>query len=71
MTMLMHTRDPLERAPASAERRDPIWEGAAEAYLAIVKRFCVGALTVLVAGGALATIIALKVVLFFRVFHYY
>ncbi len=71
MTMLMQTRDPFERAPSSVGRRDTIREGAAEAHLAMIKRLCVGALTVLAAGGALATIIALKAALFFWVFHYY
>ena len=71
MTMLMYTRDPFERAPSSMERRDAIREGAAEAHLAMIKRFCISALTVLAAGGAIAAIIALKVAIFFWVFHYY
>jgi hypothetical protein len=71
MTMLMQTRDPFERAPSAVERRDSVRESAAEAHLAMIKRFCVGALTVLAAGGALATIIALKAALFLWVFHYY
>jgi hypothetical protein len=36
----------------------------------MIRRFCIGALTVLAAGGALATIIALKAALFFWAFHY-
>ena len=71
MTMLMQTRDPFEQASSSVERRDAIREGAAEAHLAMIKRFCVGVLTVLAAGGAFAAIIALKAALFFWVFHYY
>ena len=71
MTMLMQTRDPLERVPSSVERRDIIGEGTAEAHPAMIKRFRAGAMTVLAAGAALAAIIALKVALFFWVFHYY
>jgi hypothetical protein len=71
MTMLMYTRDPFERAPSSMKRRDAIREGAAEAHLAMIKRFCISALTVLAAGGAIAAIIALKAAIFFWVFHYY
>jgi hypothetical protein len=37
----------------------------------MIKRFCVGGLTVLAAGGAFAAIIALKAAIFFWVFHYY
>ena len=51
MTMLMHARHPFERAPSSMEKRDTIREGAAEAHLAMIKRFCISALTVLAAGG--------------------
>jgi hypothetical protein len=71
MTMPIQTSGPFEVAPSSVERRDTVREGAAEAHLAMIKRFCVGVLTVLAAGGALATIIALKAALFFWVFHYY
>ena len=71
MTMLMHTRDPFQRAPSSMGRRDTVREGAAEAHLAMIKRFCISALTVLAAGGAIAAIIALKAAIYFWVFHYY
>jgi hypothetical protein len=71
MTMLMYTRHPFERAPSSMETRDTIREGAAEAHLAMIKRFCISALTVLAAGGAIAAIIALKAAIYFWVFHYY
>ena len=71
MTMLMHTSDPFQQTPSSIERRGTIGEGAAEAHLAIVKRFCVSALTVLAAGCAIAAIVALKAAIFFWVFHYY
>jgi hypothetical protein len=70
MTMLMHTRGPLERAPYSSQRRDTVAARPAAAHLAMIRRFCVGGLTVLAAGGALAAIIALKAAIFW-VFHYY
>ena len=66
MTMLMHTRGPFERAPNSSERQDAAGAGAAEARLAMIKRFGMYALTILLAGGALAGIIALKAI---AVFH--
>jgi hypothetical protein len=37
----------------------------------MIKRFCISALTVLAAGGAIAAIIALKAAMFSWVFHYY
>jgi hypothetical protein len=37
----------------------------------MIKRFRLGALTVLAAGAALAAVIALKAALFFWVYHYY
>jgi hypothetical protein len=70
MTMPMQTRDPFERVRSSMERRDTIRQGASKAHLATIKRFCIGALTVLAAGVALAAVIALKAALFFWVFHY-
>ena len=70
MTILMYTRGPFERSPSSMERRDIIREGAAEAHLAMIKRFCMCALTVLAAGGTLATVIALKAAIYYWRFHY-
>jgi hypothetical protein len=66
MTMLMHTRGPFEGAPNSSERQDAAGADAAEARLAMIKRFGICALTILLAGSALAGIIALKA---FAVFH--
>ena len=63
MTMLVHSRGPFERAPNSSERQDA---AAAEARLAMIKRFGMCALTLLQAGSALAGIIALKAI---AVFH--
>ena len=71
MLMLMHARHPFGRAPSSMERRNTIREGAAQAHLAMIKRFCISALTVLAAGGAIAAIIALQAAIYFWVFHYY
>jgi hypothetical protein len=71
MTMLMHTRGPFERARHSSPQRDRAAVRRRAAYLAMIKRFCRGALTVLAAGAALAAVIALKAALFFWVYHYY
>ena len=71
MTMLTHARGPLQRPTYSPRRQDAAAAGAAEAHLAMIKRFCISALTVLAAGGAIAAIIALKAAIFFWVFHYY
>jgi hypothetical protein len=71
MTMLTHTRGPLERVPYSSQRRDTVGAGPAAAHLAMIKRFCMCALTVLAAGSAIAAIIALKAAMFLWVFHYY
>jgi hypothetical protein len=65
MTMLTHTRGPFERAPYSAGNRDTITAGAAAAaHLAMIKRFCLGAVTILAAGGAVAAIMALKIAIY-------
>jgi anti-sigma factor RsiW len=65
MTMLMHTRGPLERDASSVVRRDAASDEAAKARLALIKRVCIGALTVLAATGALAAIIALKAAIYY------
>ena len=66
MTMLMHTRGPFERAPSSLERQDAAGADRAEARLAMIKRFGICALTLLLAGGALTGIVALRTI---AVFH--
>jgi hypothetical protein len=71
MTMLMHTSGPFERARDSSPQRDRVSARPAAAYLSMIKRFCLGALTVPAAGAALAAVIALKTALFFWVYHYY
>ncbi|HWN78875.1 MAG TPA: hypothetical protein VNN81_13570 [Bradyrhizobium sp.] len=71
MTMLTHTRVPFERVPYSSGRRDAARAEVAQAQLATIKRFCVCALTVVLAGGALAAIIALKAAVYFLRFSYH
>ena len=66
MTMLMHTRGPFERARSSSERQDATGADAAETRLAMIKRFGMCALTLLLAGGALTGIVALRTI---AVFH--
>ena len=62
MTVLMHTRSPFERAPNSSKRQDAAGADAADARLAMIKRFGIHALTLLLAGGALTGIVALKAI---------
>ena len=71
MTMLMHTRGPLERSSYSSPGRHTSGADAVRALLSIIKRFCMSALVVLAAGTAIAVIIALKASMFLWVFHYY
>jgi hypothetical protein len=66
MTMLTHTRGPFERARYS--RRDTVGAGTAKAHLAMIKRFCLGALTILLAGTAVAAIMALKIAIYLPLF---
>jgi hypothetical protein len=71
MTMLTHTRSPFERAPYSSRRRDAARADAAQAHLAMIKRFCFCALMAVLAGGALAAIIALKAAIYLSRFSYH
>jgi hypothetical protein len=71
MTMLTDTRSLFNQAPDSSTRRDIADRRPAAAHLAMIKRFCISALTVLAAAGAIAAIIALKAAIFFWVFHYF
>jgi hypothetical protein len=54
----------------SLEGHTPAGTGAARAYLTVIKRFCVCVLTVLLAGGALAAVIALKTAIYFWRSHF-
>jgi hypothetical protein len=38
--------------------------GSAQAHLAMIGRFCIGALTLLAAGGVVAAIMALKIAIY-------
>lgn len=60
MAMLTHTRGPFKPASYSSGGRDTVAKGLANAHLAIIRRFCKHALTILIVGGAVAGIIALK-----------
>jgi hypothetical protein len=70
VTMLTHIRGPFERTLRTARSRNPVRANAA-AHLATIKRFCVGAITILVAGTAVAAIMALKIAIYLpRIFHH-
>jgi hypothetical protein len=62
MTMLTHTRGPSKRAPCSSERQDAAEAAAAEAHPGMIKQFCMYAVTILLAGAALAGIIAIRAI---------
>ena len=64
MTMLTHTRSPFERARYSQESGSDVCASSAAAHLAAIKRFCLGALTILLAGSAVAAIMALKIAIY-------
>lgn len=59
MTMLTHTGRSLERAYPSEKRERA---SAANAHLAMIKRFCLIALTLFLALSAVGGVIALKTV---------
>ena len=60
MTMLTHTGRPFERAAYPSAKREQT--GAANAHLAMIKRFCLIALTSFLAISAVGGIVALKTV---------
>ena len=71
MTMLTHTRGPFERAGHLLESRGSLGANNAAAHLATIKRFCLGALTILLAGSAVAAIMALKIAVYLpRILHH-
>ena len=70
MTMLTHTRGPFEPARYPLENRSNVRASSAAAHLATIKQFCLGALTILVAGSAVAAIMALKIAVFLPRFHH-
>jgi hypothetical protein len=71
MGMLMHTGGSFKPVRHSPGGQDTAGTVAAHAHLAMIKRFCIGTLTVLAVGGTLAAIVALKAALFVGVYHYY
>jgi hypothetical protein len=64
MTMLTHAGGPFKPARHSSSARDAAGTGPANARMAMIKRVCVGALTVLIAAGALTGIIVLRTTIY-------
>ena len=62
MAMLRHE---LEQPFRPSEAPQRIRSGVARTHLAMIKRVCLCVLTVLLAGGALAAVIALKTAIYF------
>jgi hypothetical protein len=62
MAILTHD---LERPFHPSEGQQRVRPGAAGVHLVMIKRVCPWALTILLAGGALATVIALKTAIYF------
>jgi hypothetical protein len=67
MTMLTHIRGPRERAVYSPARTNTV---AADARIAMIQRVCWSALMILLAGGTLTGIVALKASVYFWRYHY-
>ena len=70
MTMLMHTRGPFERVRYSSDRQDTIGARPENAHLAMIRRFFLCAVIALLAGTAVAGIMAIKVAAVFWRLHY-
>ena len=71
MTMLTHTRGSSERARTSPTSQRVVRAGSAAAHLATIKRFCMGVVTILAAGTAVAAISALKIAIYLpRLIHH-
>ena len=64
MTMLTPARGPFERARYPLETRSDLRAGSAAAHLATIKRFCLGALAILLGGSAVTAIMALKIAIY-------
>jgi hypothetical protein len=69
MTMLTPTRGRFEQTAYSSGSRNRVGAGGASVRLATVKRFCISALWVVMAGVALIAIMALKVIAYLPRFH--
>jgi hypothetical protein len=61
--------DDFERPVRSRGKHRIAQADSASAHLAMIKRLCLIASTLLLAGGALAAIIALKTAIYFSRFH--
>jgi hypothetical protein len=71
MTMLTHTHGPFERSSHSQQKRDAVRADAADARLAAIKRICLCACAALLAGSAMAAIIALRTAIYLERFNYH
>jgi hypothetical protein len=79
MTMLTHHRGSSQRTPSPSASQAPFEARAAAtdlaarraAHLATIRQVCRIGLTILLAGGALAGIIALKTLVYFWRYNYY
>lgn len=70
MTMLMHSYTRSRRPQYSPETRGTAQATVSRARLATIKRLCLRALAVLMVGGALAGLIALKAAIFLMYFNH-
>jgi hypothetical protein len=64
MTMLTHARGPFERTRYSSRSQSAVRAGSAAAHLAMIRRFCIGAVTILAAASGVAVIMALKIAIY-------
>jgi hypothetical protein len=71
MTMLTHTHGPFERSSYSPQKRDTAQADAAETRLAAIKRLCLCVCAALLAGSAMAAIIALRTGIYLARFNYH
>lgn len=71
MTMLTHPHRPFGRARDLSGDTDAAGAAAAQARLATIRQFCMCALTIVVAGTALAAIIALEAAIYLGRFNYH
>jgi tetrahydromethanopterin S-methyltransferase subunit E len=69
--MLAHTGGSFKPAHRSPGEQGTAEKVAANAHLAMIKRFCITVLMALTAGTVVAAIVALKAALFVWVYHYY
>ena len=64
MTMLTDTLGVFNRGPDPSTRRDTVGARPAAAHLATIKKFFACALVMLAAGGAVATVMSLKIIVY-------